>query len=58
MTAGKTQCLWCRDGKHDVGAHHAADCQFYRSPFVGPDADHWRQLLAAVWKSEPRDENI
>lgn len=42
-----TQCLWCKPGMppSSIGAHHAADCFYYRSPFVGPDADYWDSKL-------------
>lgn len=42
-----TQCLWCNPPAPDnePGAHHAADCILYRSPFVGPDAKIWDSLL-------------
>ena len=48
-------CLWCRDGEYEIGAHHAANCQFYRSPFAGPDANYWDRKLRQFFQDrEPK----
>lgn len=42
-----TQCVHCEEGKPFVGkgAHHAADCEHYRSPFKGDRAPIWADFL-------------
>lgn len=41
-----SSCGWCRSGTpQEPGAHHAANCPLYRSPFVGPDAALWDRKL-------------
>lgn len=45
-----SQCSWCNSSRPDwrsrePGAHHAADCILYRSPFTGPDAELWSRRL-------------
>ena len=42
-----SRCGWCNPPfpDNEPGAHHAADCPLYRSPFVGPEAQHWNDKL-------------
>lgn len=60
-----TQCLWCKNVPPDVepGGHHAVDCAFYRSPFIGPEAKYWDRKLREKmgWspgESEAREEEM
>lgn len=47
MSVQLSKCLWCtlRSSEEEPGAHHAADCPKYRSPFVGPEAGMWATKL-------------
>lgn len=42
-----TKCVWCQPGQpaQEPGAHHAADCILYRSPYVGAGAAYWASRL-------------
>jgi len=54
------RCTCCND--NEPGGHHAVHCPLYRSPFKGPDAEHWDQKLrerfAKLQKNMPREYDL
>ena len=55
-----TLCLWCRPGgpQPELGAHHAVDCIWYRSPSQGPNAEYWDRLLRQFLEDRQRQAEI
>jgi hypothetical protein len=54
-----SRCIYCQPGNppSEPGAHHAADCPLYRSPFVGPDAAYWDGKLRERFKKAESKPN-
>lgn len=49
-------CPACLVDKPKPGAHHSVVCDFYRSPYIGPEASLWKDRLDKYLRARARSE--